>query len=160
MENKPDFTDKIFKNFIRFEKVVTILLSIIIALIIVISLIRIIQNFIVLFAHDVFAPQEITFEDYQIIFGKILTLLISLEFMSSIIKVIKKHEIKSLVKDVVLITALAIARKLIVFDYDHHTPIQTVVFGIILLCIGLFYFLLKVKFKTKKISTNQYDKNS
>lgn len=143
MEDNSNFSNKIFQIFTNFEKVITILLSIIIALIIIVAVVRVGQNFVVLFARDLFQPQEITFEDYQNIFGKILTLLISLEFMSSIIKVIKKHDINLLIQDVILITALAIARKLIVFDYDHHTPMQTAVFGLILLCIGIFYYLLK-----------------
>lgn len=143
MEDNSKFADKISQVFVKFEKVITVVLSIIIALIIIIAVIRVGQNFTSLFLSDIFQPQDITFEDYQNIFGKILTLLISLEFMASIIKVIKKHEINSLLQDVVLITALAIARKLIVFDYDHHTPLQTAVFGGLLIAIGVFYFLLK-----------------
>lgn len=142
-DNKPTFYDKIFSKFIKFEQFITIILAFIIALIIIIAVVRIVQNFVVLFGHDLFQPEEISFEDYQSIFGKILTLLISLEFMSSIIKVIKSHEVKTLVQDVVLITALAIARKLIIYDYDHHTPIQTIVLGGLLLAIGIFYYLIR-----------------
>ena len=122
-------------------------LSIIIGSIIVISLIRIGENFFQLFVTDFFQPQEITFNDYQEIFAKIMTLLISLEFLNSILKVLKSHDIKVLVLDVSLITALAIARKLIIFDYDKHDPLFTLVFGAILLFIGLFYFLVKLSDK-------------
>ena len=137
------FMSLFLELYIKFEQVITIVLAGIISCIILISLVRIVENFYTLFAGDFFSPEEITFEDYQQIFGKIMTLLISLEFMSSILKVLKTHEIKTLVQDVVLITALAVARKLIIFDYDNHDPASTIVLGGILISIGVFYFLIK-----------------
>ena len=142
MENKNIF-DKILKWFSLFEKVVTVFLSIIIALIILIALLRISKSFYELFIQDFNQPQEITFKDYQLLFGRIMTLLISIEFMSSILKVLKTHQIKNLIQDVVLITALAIARKLIIYDYEHHDPLSTIVLGGLLVSIGLFYFLIR-----------------
>ncbi|MCO6498806.1 MAG: phosphate-starvation-inducible PsiE family protein [Vicingus serpentipes] len=144
MENK-SFFDKVLNWFSLFEKIITVFLSIIIALIILIALIRISESFYHLFVQDFYQPQEITFNDYQLLFGKIMTLLISIEFMSSILKVLKTHEIKNLIQDVVLITALAIARKLIIYDYEHHDPLSTIVLGGLLISIGLFYFLIKKK---------------
>ena len=152
MKNNSLF-DKILKWFSLFEKIITIILSVIIALIILIALIRISESFYHLFVQDFYKPQEITFNDYQLLFGKIMTLLISIEFMSSILKVLKTHEIKNLIQDVVLITALAIARKLIIYDYEHHDPLSTIVLGGLLISIGLFYFLIK-----KKEPTNNRDK--
>jgi len=147
MQNKQQLIDKVYNGFTKFENIITLFLSIIIGSIIVISLIRIGENFFKLFVTDFFQPQEITFKDYQEIFAKIMTLLISLEFLNSILKVLKSHDIKVLVLDVSLITALAIARKLIIFDYDKHDPLFTLVFGAILLFIGLFYFLVKLSDK-------------
>jgi uncharacterized membrane protein (DUF373 family) len=147
MQNKQQLIDKVYNGFTKFENIITLFLSIIIGSIIVISLIRIGENFFQLFVTDFFQPQEITFKDYQEIFAKIMTLLISLEFLNSILKVLKSHDIKVLVLDVSLITALAIARKLIIFDYDKHDPLFTLVFGAILLFIGLFYFLVKLSDK-------------
>ena len=148
MEKKKEtFIDNFLKIFLRFEQVITIILTLIIGLIVLASIVRIGQNFIDLFFRDIFRPEEITFEDYQSIFGKIMTLLISLEFMSSILKVLKTHEIKTLIQYVVLITALAIARKLIIFDYEHHDAASTIVLGGVLVSIGIFYFLIKFEKK-------------
>lgn len=149
--------EEIHKNFIKvfleiftkFEQIITILLSLIMGTIIIISLVRICSNLHELFVLDFLRPKQITFQDYQEIFGKILTLLISLEFMASIVKVLKSHKILTLIQDVVLITALAIARKLIIFDYEHHDPSNTIVYGGLLVSIGLFYFLVKFQYRTK-----------
>ena len=88
-----------------------------------------------------------------------MTLLISLEFLSSILKVLKSHAVKILVQDVVLITALAIARKLIIYDYDDHDAIHTLALGGSLLCLGVFYFLIRFNFKKNSSNTrNQLKK--
>ena len=94
MQNKQQLIDKVYNGFTKFENIITLFLSIIIGSIIVISLIRIAENFFQLFVTDFFQPQEITFKDYQEIFAKIMTLLISLEFLNSILKVLKSHDIK------------------------------------------------------------------
>lgn len=142
--NKNKF-DKITILFLKFEQIISIGLSVIIALIIMISLLRIAQNFYELFVKDIFSLEKITFDDYLQLFGYIMTLLISLEFMSSIMKVLKSHDIKTLTLDVALITALAITRKLIIYDYDHHEPASIIVFAGLLLSLGIFYFLINYK---------------
>ena len=135
--------EKFLSIFENFENVITMVLSTIMGLIIIVALFRVVMDVYTLFVADIASPVNITFKDYQSIFGKIMTLLISIEFLSSILKVLKSHEIKSLVLDVVLITALAIARKLIIYDYDHHDPMTTFSLAAILLSTGLFYFLIK-----------------
>lgn len=144
MEKKPKIQkDKILNLFEKFETVITIFLGLIIALTVIISVIRVSENFITLFLRDFFKPEVITYEDYQKIFGKIMTLLISLEFLSSILKVLKTHEMRTLILDITLIAALAIVRKLIIFDYEHHQPMEVIAIGGILLATGIFYFLIK-----------------
>ena len=77
-----------------------------------------------------------------------------MEFLSSILKVLKTHEMKSLIQDVILITALAIARKLIVYDYDHHHASDTIALGVLLLAIGIFYFLIRLNIGQKQEKTD------
>ena len=134
---------KIYNGFKKFEQIVAFILSVIIGLIIVISLLRLSVDFYQLFVLDVFTPTNISFQDYQQLFGKIMTLLISLEFMSSIMKILKTHKINSLILDVVLISALAISRKLIIYDYEHHDPTSIMAMGVLLVSTGIAYFLFK-----------------
>jgi uncharacterized membrane protein (DUF373 family) len=147
-------SEKITGLFLKFEQIISVGLSVIIAMIIIISLLRIVQNFYELFISDIFSLEKIMFDDYLQLFGYIMTLLISLEFMSSIIKVLKSHDVKTLTLDVVLITALAITRKLIIYDYDHHEPISILAFAGLLLSLGVFYFLINYK-KDKKDKNNK-----
>ena len=128
-----------FKNF---ENAVIAVVAVIIGAIIFSACITICAKFYKLFVLDFFDPHEITFSDYQELFGQILTLLIGLEFLSSILKSLKAEKVKFLVNDVLLITALAIARKLIIYDYDDHEPFETLTLGAILIAIGIFYFLV------------------
>jgi uncharacterized membrane protein (DUF373 family) len=136
--------EKLSLNFFnKFEKWIAIILSVIIACIIIVSLIRLLHNFYELFIVETINPQNITFEDYQQLFGKVLTLLISLEFMSSIINVLKTHNMKSLVTDVLMIVVLAVSRKLIVYDYDHHESSSIMAIALLIVSLGVTYFLFK-----------------
>tara|TARA_R110002072_G_scaffold226960_2_gene383855 strand:+ start:8693 stop:9151 length:459 start_codon:yes stop_codon:yes gene_type:complete len=141
------YKDIVVNIFSEFENYITIGLSVVIGFMIIMSFIRVSQQFYHLFYADFIDSKVIVFNDYQVLFGRIMTLLISLEFLASILKVLKTHEIKILVQDVILITAMAIARKLIIYDYERHEPMQTLVLGAILLSLGLFYFLIRSETK-------------
>ena len=134
--------EKLLVFFKSLENIIIMVVAVIIGAIIISACLTICSKFYHLFILDFFDPQEITFTDYQELFGQILTLLIGLEFLSSVLKSLKTEKVQSLVNDVLLITALAIARKLIVYDYDDHEPLQTLSLGAILVAIGVFYFLV------------------
>ncbi len=134
---------KVLNSFIGFEVIVTFILSIMVGLIVILSLLRIAQDFYYIFIQDITILNNIVFEDYQSLFGKILTLIISLEFLNSIIKVFKSKDVKTLTLDVVLIASLTIARKLIIYDYKNIDPAQALTLSGLLISIGIFYFLIK-----------------
>ena len=140
---KRDYIDVFHKIFGKAEMVISLLLAIIILIIVFVALIRIIYFTYTLIVLDLYTPKNISFEDYKIVFGRVMTLLISLEFMNSIIKILKTHEMRTLILDVLLITVLAISRKLIIFDYDHHEPDIVFGLGFLLISIGIVYFLVK-----------------
>lgn len=149
---KDKWDDKIVLFFKNFEKIITIIISIIIGLIIILSLFRLLFELSDVLFSNITSPQLVDFKEYQSLFGKIMTLLISIEFLNSVLKVFKSHEIRALVLDVSLITGLAIARKLIIYDYSKSDPTSTIVLGGLLVSIGLFYFL--VKFENRKKTKN------
>ncbi len=152
---KKNFYNKAIDIFHSFESMVSIILSVIIGLIIVVSLIRIGVDLYDLFIVDLDTPSDISFKNYQKLFGKVITMLISLEFLSSILKVLKLHQIRTLVLDVVLITALAIARKLIVLDYDSYSWEKVMTLGLLLISLGVFYFLVQNKRSAKVSGTSE-----
>jgi uncharacterized membrane protein (DUF373 family) len=134
----------LFDNVLRkVEGGVTIIIAIVIIFIVAIALLRILTQTYHLLVVDLIAEKNVTFNSFIDIFSKIMTLLISIEFMKSITKVLRNHGIKSLILDVSLITALSICRKLIIYDYEQSNGLCTIAIGVVLISIGIFYFLIK-----------------
>ncbi len=78
-------------------------------------------------------------------------MFISLEFMNSILKVIKSHDVGNLVLDVFLIAAMAIGRKLIILDYEKYSSDFLLSVAGLIISIGAFYYLVSRKFDNKGI---------
>lgn len=143
-------SDKIILFFQNFESVITIIIAVVISLIIILSTVRVFMELYNILLSDISSPQLIAFKEYQSLFGKIMTLLISIEFLNSVLKSLKLHQVKILVLDVSLITALAIARKLIIYDYSKSDLTSSLILGGLLVSIGIFYFLVKFDRKNKE----------
>lgn len=133
---------KIFKGFQIFEETIIGILSVVIVFIIILSVIRVFGQFYHIFINNVMTPKEVKFSDYQDLFGKLITVFISLEFLSSVLKILNRPQIKTLVQDVSLITALAIFRKLIIADYNKNDLDSYLVLGGLIIATGIFYFLV------------------
>ena len=131
----------------KFESIVAVIVSFALAVMIIIALIRVCVDLYILLIKDIEEPTAILFYDYQMLFGKIMTLLISFEFLTSIVNIVRFHNTKRLLEDVVLVASLAIARKFIVYDYSHSDPFELFGIGFLFLCLGLFYFFLQYKRK-------------
>ena len=136
--------------FQNFESVITIIIAVVISLVIILSTVRVFMELYNILLSDISSPQLIAFKEYQSLFGKIMTLLISIEFLNSVLKSLKLHQVKILVLDVSLITALAIARKLIIYDYSKSDLTSSLILGGLLVSIGIFYFLVKFDRKNKE----------
>lgn len=144
---------KFNETLLQVEKIVAVVLAVVIVFIVAVVLLRILLDTYNLIFLDFFAGQNNTFEIYTDIFGKIINLLITIEFMTSIVKVLKTHEVGVLVLDVALITGLAICRKLIIFDYDKDNGNLLMGMSLLLVALGLFYFLVKFN-GSKKMPDN------
>ena len=133
---------KIFQVFRIFEENIIVILSVVTVFIIILSVIRVFGQFYHIFIDNVVTPKEVEFSDYQDLFGKLITVFISLEFLSSVLKILKRPQIKTLVQDVSLITALALFRKLIIADYNKNDLDSYLVLGGLIIATGIFYFLV------------------
>src|SRR5690606_19198121 len=100
----------------RFEQVIALVLSAVIAVIIVVSLFQLISVVFTLLVLDAFNPLD--HKVFQSVFGMIMTLLIAMEFKHSIVRVAQRKESIIQVKTVILIAILALARKFIILDPD------------------------------------------
>jgi uncharacterized membrane protein (DUF373 family) len=123
------------------------ILSVIILIIALLALFSIFDMTIGLIRQGLNDGSELVFADYSRIFARMITLLISLEFMNSVLKILKSRSIKVLASDVVLITVLAVCRKLIVVDYKDYEATYFFAFALLLLSLGVLYALLSHRWK-------------
>ncbi|HFF0206304.1 TPA: phosphate-starvation-inducible PsiE family protein [Pseudomonas aeruginosa] len=91
----------------RFEQVVALVLSAVIAVIIVVSLFQLIAIVFTLLVLDAFNPLD--HKVFQSVFGMIMTLLIAMEFKHSIVRVALRRDSIIQVKTVILIGLIALA---------------------------------------------------
>lgn len=98
----------------RFEQVVALVLSAVIAVIIVVSLFQLIAIVFTLLVLDAFNPLD--HKVFQSVFGMIMTLLIAMEFKHSIVRVALRRDSIIQVKTVILIGLIALARKFVILD--------------------------------------------
>lgn len=124
----------------RFEQVVAITLSGVIAVVIVISLIQLIRLVFTLLVMDALNPLD--HQVFQLVFGATMTLMIAMEFKHSIVKVALRKESIIQVKTVILIAILALARKFIILEPDV-APAKVAVLAGTVLALGLTYWLMR-----------------
>jgi len=124
----------------KFEQVVSVFLTILIALVILVALWRISKS---IYLSMIVSSGPLRYQNFTEIFGMALTLLIGIEFMNSIVQVILDHDRRKLARNVLLIAVLALARKLIVMDFSKYSPWMVAALGFALVCIGGLYFVLR-----------------
>lgn len=124
----------------RFEQVIAILLSMVIAVIIVVSLMQLVKTVYTLLVVEAFNPLDHAV--FQTVFGMIMTLLIAMEFKHSIIRVVTQHESIIQVKTVVLIALIALSRKFVILDTET-SPERIAALAGATLALGLTYWLMR-----------------
>jgi len=123
----------------RFEQVVAVTLSVIIAAVILIALVQLVLQIVPLMVRgmDILKP-----EVFGSLFGMILTLLIALEFGHTIVRVAVRQDNIVQVKTVLLIALLALSRKFIVLDPQEGAATIAAIAGATLV-LGIVYWLLR-----------------
>ena len=124
----------------RFEQVIALVLSAVIAVIIVVSLLQLISIVFTLLVLDAFNPLD--HKVFQSVFGMIMTLLIAMEFKHSIVRVALRRDSIIQVKTVILIGLIALARKFVVLDPDT-SPAKIAALAGATLALGITYWLLR-----------------
>ena len=129
--------------FERFEYVITLIVSVVLALIIVVALLSLLENIyqMVIAQFD----GGVDYKMFHITFGMLLTLLIALEFRNSIDAILEGKGLLVQVKIVVLIAIIALARKFLVMDPKEFEPMMIAAFALVTLSLGVVYWLLAKK---------------
>ncbi len=125
----------------RFEQLVAMILTFIIAVVIVFSLGSLAErvfSLLVLGALDPIHPQS-----FQTVFGMIMTVLIAMEFKHSILRVAARRESIIQVRTVLLIAILAISRKFIILDAKEYSAASIAALAGSLLALGVVYWMVR-----------------
>ena len=125
----------------RFESLVALALTLIVALIIVVALYRLGESVLAGLLIGVLDPLEP--EVFQSVFGEILTLLIALEFNHTLQYAVAREQSIIQAKVVLLIAMLAIARKFIVLDLHEVSADHLFALAAVTLALGIGYWLIR-----------------
>jgi uncharacterized membrane protein (DUF373 family) len=125
----------------RFEQIIALVLSLIIAVVIVIALFQLIKRLVSLALGGALDPLD--HEVFQTLFGMIMTLLIAMEFKHSIIRVALRRESIIQVKTVILIALLALSRKFVILDTSSTGAATIAALAAATLVLGIVYWLLR-----------------
>ena len=125
----------------RFEQVVTWILTLFIGVMVTVALFRLVVTVCQLLVWGALNPLD--HNEFQVIFGMIMTLLIAMEFNHSILQTMERlHQIIQ-VKTVVLISILALVRKFIVLNIEATPAMTIAALAFAVMALGVVYWLLR-----------------
>jgi uncharacterized membrane protein (DUF373 family) len=139
----------------RFEQVIALALSFIVAVVIVIALIQLVIRVLPLLIGG--AADILDHEVFQTLFGMIMTLLIAMEFKHSIIRAALRQESIVQVKTVILIALLALSRKFIILDIAATSAATIAALAGATLVLGIVYWLLRERDDQSLVSAPRQD---
>jgi uncharacterized membrane protein (DUF373 family) len=125
----------------RFESVVALVLTGVIAMVIVVALWHLASQVIRGLLLGVLDPLEQSV--FQVVFGEVLTVLIALEFNHTLQFVVARQESIIQTKVVLLISLLALARKAIVLDLDKTSSGELLGLAALTLALGAVYWMMR-----------------
>jgi uncharacterized membrane protein (DUF373 family) len=125
----------------RFEQIVTWILTLFIAVLIAIALLRLVVTIFQLLVLGALNP--LNHEEFEAIFGMIMTLLIAMEFNHSIVEAMDRLHHIIQVKTVVLISILAVARKFIILNIEATPALTIAALAFAAIALGFVYWLMR-----------------
>lgn len=120
------------------ENIAAKVLAIALSIVILISL----TDLIIILIKDIFADPIGFFDKTLIdIFGLFLNILIALELLENITAYLKKHIVQ--VELVIVTSLIAVARKIIIFDFSKYNNLDLLALGAAILALSVSYLLIK-----------------
>ena len=126
----------------RFEHVVVTILTALIAIIVVVA----VWNLSVKILFGLVLSGSLDPSDYSIfqaVFGMIFTVIIALEFKKSLLVIAERRDNVVQIRSVVMITLLAICRKVIILDLRETDTSQVFALAAAILALGVVYWLIR-----------------
>ncbi|MGV2827397.1 phosphate-starvation-inducible PsiE family protein [Myxosarcina sp. GI1(2024)] len=131
--------DKSILNLLQgIENIVAKVLSLALSVVILVATF----DLIVVLAKDVIQdPMGFYTESLIELFGLFLNILIALELLENTTAYLKKHIVQ--VELVIVTSLIAIARKIIIFDFQKYSSTELAALGIAILALAVSYWLIK-----------------
>lgn len=131
--------DRSYLKFIHWiENFVAKTLSLTLSVVILIA----VADLVVLLIKDIMS-EPLGFYQKSILelFGSFLNILIALELLENITAYLKKHIVQL---ELVIVTSLiAVARKIIIFDFQKYSNLDLMALGIAIVCLATSYWLVR-----------------
>jgi uncharacterized membrane protein (DUF373 family) len=125
----------------RFEHIVVIFLTALIAVIVVAALwtltLKILFGLVLAGGLD---PSD--YSAFQAVFGMILAVVIALEFKKSLLVLAERRDTVVQIRSVVMIALLAICRKVIILDFAETDALHIFALAAAIFALGIVYWLL------------------
>ena len=126
----------------RFEQVVVMVLTVLIAVIVVAAVWNLTLNILFgIILSGSLDPSD--YRVFQAVFGMIFTVIIALEFKKSLLVVADRRDSVVQIRSVVVIALLAICRKIIILDLTETDALHTLAFAAAILALGVVYWLMR-----------------
>jgi uncharacterized membrane protein (DUF373 family) len=131
----------VLSTYQRFEAGVALILTVVIGAVILVALYRRVVSVIETLVLKSLNPLDHAV--FQQVFGEIMTLLIALEFNHTLHHVITGERGIIQTRMVVLIAALALARKIIVTDLFQSAPASVFALAVLMVALGVTYWFTR-----------------
>lgn len=136
------------------ENLAAKILAIALSIVILISLI----DLVIILIRDLLADPIGFFDKTLIdIFGLFLNVLIALELLENITAYLKKHIVQ--VELVIVTSLIAVARKIIIFDFTKYSNLDLLALGAAILALSASYWLLKQMNKPTRRSPESHSES-
>jgi uncharacterized membrane protein (DUF373 family) len=134
----------------RFEQVVTWILTVLISVIIAVALFRLVVTIVQALLSGALNP--LSHQEFELIFGMTMTLLIAMEFNHSILQTMERLHHVVQVKTVVLISILALVRKFIILNIEVTPAPAIAALAFAVIALGVVYWLMRERDDRKAIT--------
>jgi uncharacterized membrane protein (DUF373 family) len=140
---------KLLSLYQRFEHIVILILTTLIAIVVVIAVWNLILKILLgLILDGGFDPSD--YSVFQAVFGMIFTVIIALEFKKSLLVVAERRERVVQIQTVVVIALLAICRKIIILDLTETDAWHILSLAAAILALGGVYWLIRERDQADK----------
>jgi uncharacterized membrane protein (DUF373 family) len=121
------------------ENVIAKFLSLALLVVIFVAL----YDLFIVLSQQLFSEPTVFFERSIVkIFGLFLDVLIALELLTNIAVYLGKHSLQA---ELVIVTSLiAVARKIIIFDFDKYSSTDLAALASAILCLSISYLMIKI----------------